>query len=131
MRLLLDTQILLWTLVAAPKLPLAARGLIADPQHEKVVSSVSIFEIAVKFARNRGRPDDMPISGREALRLCAAAETTWLALLPEHAAKVDELPPHHRDPFDRLLVAQALQEPLRLVTADRELAAYSDTVIVV
>ncbi len=75
-------------------------------------------------------PKGMPVSGREVLSLFQRSSYFMLSVTAEHAAAVDDLPPHHANPFDRILVAQALQEPLRLVTADKLLARYSDTVIV-
>ena len=72
----------------------------------------------------------MPLSGSKALTLFRRSNHYLLSVSAEHAAAIDDLPTYHADPFDRLLVAQALQEPLRLVTSDEMLARYSDTVIV-
>ena len=73
----------------------------------------------------------MPISGEEAVEWFGRAGYSLLSISPEHTAAVERLPSHHQDPFDRLLVAQALCEPLRLVTHDSMVAKYSDTVILV
>lgn len=73
----------------------------------------------------------VPISGGDALQYFLGAGYEMLAVSPEHAAGVDTLPGRHGDPFDRILVAQAIAEPLRLLTADARLAEYSDTVILV
>jgi PIN domain nuclease of toxin-antitoxin system len=94
---------------------------------EVVVSTVSIFEIATKHSL--GKRSAPPFSGPAAARMFTEAGFELLPLLPEHASAVDDLPWIHRDPFDRLLVGQALAEPLRLLTADRQLTAYSDFVI--
>lgn len=128
MRLLLDTHVALWAIADSPKLPAAGRELIAAAENEVLVSAASVWEIAIKHALGRG---DMPISGEVALGWFRQAGYRLLPIQPEHAARVEKLPPHHQDPFDRLLVAQALAEPLRLLTHDRQVAAYSDSVILI
>ena len=128
MRILLDTHVALWALVDDRRLPPPARQLIADPRTEFWVSAASVWEIAIKHRLGR---DDMPISGAQALHWFGAAGYRVLAVAAEHAASTENLPALHADPFDRLLVAQALAEPLRLITHDRAVAAYSDTVILV
>lgn len=110
MRLLLDTHVALSAIAGDPRLPDHAAGLIADPQNTVVVSAASVWEIAIKHALNRGRATDMPVSGPEALAFFKAAGYDVLAISAEHAAAVQSLPDLHRDPFDRLLVAQALHE---------------------
>jgi PIN domain nuclease of toxin-antitoxin system len=127
LRLLLDTQIAVWAVSGTRALPERARSLMMSAEAKIVVSTVSIFEIATKHSL--GRASAPPFSGRAAAAMFTAAGFELLPVLPEHASAVDELPWFHRDPFDRLLVAQAVAEPLRLVTADRQLAAYSDFVI--
>jgi PIN domain nuclease of toxin-antitoxin system len=126
MRLLLDTQILLWTLTDSDRLPRQARTLVASEDAEIFVSVISIWEIAIKFAQRRGRPNDMPISAEETMRRVASAQAEVLTVTAAHALAVETLPLLHRDPFDRMLVAQALAEPLRLVTTDAAVAAYGD-----
>jgi PIN domain nuclease of toxin-antitoxin system len=126
MRLLLDTHVALWAITDDPRLSARARVLIADPANTVVVSAVSVWEIAIKHALGRG---DMPISGQEALRYFLDSGYLLLDITPGHAAAVERLPPLHADPFDRLLVAQALDEPLRLLTRDAQVAAYSDSII--
>ena len=125
--MLLDTHVALWVLVSPEYLTDRVRGAITNTDNVIFVSAVSVWEIAVKFAiRKRDAP---PFSGAEALGHFQDVGFRMLSVTAEHAAGVDRLPPHHRDPFDRLLVSQALVEPLRLVTHDSRLAAYSDTVI--
>ncbi len=128
MKILLDTQIAIWALSEPRRLGDRVRALIADDRNDIHVSAVSVWEIAIKFAlaKRRGAP---PFSGATALQLFIAAGYRMLSITPEHGAAVDELPPLHADPFDRMLVAQALREPMRLLTADVALAAYSDTII--
>lgn len=123
MRILLDTHVWLWMWGEPERLRNRARTILEDPATELHVSAVSAWEIATKSAAGR-------------LRLPASAED-WL-LDPRHRRDVRELPisfahairaatlpPHHRDPFDRMLVAQAQAEGLTLMSADRQLAAYA------
>ena len=131
MRILLDTHIALWAVANDTRLPAKARRLIADIENVVVVSAVSVWEIAIKHALPRGTRNDISISGTEALKYFAAAGYEMLAITPAHAAAVDGLPMPHGDPFDRLLVAQAITEPLRLLTHDRQVARYSDSIIFV
>jgi PIN domain nuclease of toxin-antitoxin system len=129
MRLLLDTHVALWAITDNPNLPAKARELVADPANLVTVSVASIWEISIKHALARGRPNDMPISGAEATSYFRSAGYILLNISPEHAAAVEHLPHLHADPFDRMLVAQALAEPLRLLTHDLKVAAYSDSII--
>jgi PIN domain nuclease of toxin-antitoxin system len=128
MRVLLDTHVAIWAVADTARLTQSVREVIADTRNQIYVSAVCIFEIAVKHAA--GRPGAPPFSGSKALELFRRSGYLLLHVTAEHAAGVEGLPPIHGDPFDRLLVAQALTEPLRLVTHDSRLAAYSDTVIV-
>ena len=131
MKLLLDTHIALWAIADDSRLPKEARELIADPDNDKFVSVASIWEIAIKHAAQKRGVGRMPISGAEAVEHFDEAGYQVLPITASHAAAIDRLPPHHADPFDRMLVAQALEEPLRLLTHDKRLAAYSDTMILV
>lgn len=92
------------------------------------VSSASIWEISIKHSLARS---NMPISGHEAIIYFQESGYRLLAISPEHAASVESLPHLHADPFDRILIAQALHEPLRLVTHDTQISRYSDTVLLV
>jgi PIN domain nuclease of toxin-antitoxin system len=127
-RLLLDTQIMLWALTGSSRLRAAARELIADPANDIYVSTASILEIAIKHALGRG---DMPVSGGRAAALCAAAGYRELPVTWQHAAVVEALPPLHADPFDRILVAQAMAEPMRLLSRDAAVAGYGAMVMAV
>lgn len=126
MNLLLDTHVALWAITDHPRLSAGARELILAPRAVVWVSAVSVWEVAIKHALGCG---DMPVSGQEALQYFRQAGYRFLAVEPEHAAAVENLPAHHQDPFDRLLVAQALVEPMRLMTHDATVARYSDTII--
>lgn len=128
MRLLLDTHIALWALTDDPRLSQRARALIDDPANQVMVSAATVWEIAIKHALGR---DDMPISGDEALEWFRQAGYDLLPITPAHAAAVEHLPDHHRDPFDRLLVAQAMTEPLRLLSRDPLVVRYGDAVMAV
>lgn len=127
MRLLLDTHVAIWALISPEVMPGQIQGLIADPANIVHVSAASVWEIAIKHPMaRRGAP---PFSGEQAIGYFRQAGYALLSVSAEHAAGVETLPPLHADPFDRLLVAQALAEPLRLVTHDAMVAAYSGTVI--
>ena len=128
MQILLDTHILLWALADDPALSQKARALLIDDRNRLWVSAVSIWEISIKHALGRG---DMPLSGKDALGYCRSAGYRWLDIRPEHAAAVENLPLIHADPFDRLLVAQALTEPMKLLTHDAMLARYHPDILLV
>ena len=128
MRLLLDTHAAVWSASDSRRLPREVSDLIADPGNQVFVSSVSIWEIAIK-ARSKA-PDRFPFTAGEAQFIFERLGYRSLEVSWQHAAAVEDLPLIHRDPFDRLLVAQSLSEPLRLITHDRALVAYSDTIIV-
>ena len=131
MRLLLDTHIALWAIADHPNLGERARALIDDPGNQVFVSAVTVWEIAIKHALRPEGPNAMPITGNQALGWFEAAQFDMLPISPRHTAAIDTLPPLHADPFDRLLVAQALTEPLRLLTRDQRVAAYTDLVLLV
>jgi PIN domain nuclease of toxin-antitoxin system len=117
-RLLVDTDALLWWLTDDPTLSPAARHAIAQPTNEPLVSAASVWEIAIK--RSLGKlvaPDDLP-------DLILDDGFTMLAVDAQAAWQVRALPHHHRDPFDRLLIAQALSRQLPVITADPQFAAY-------
>jgi PIN domain nuclease of toxin-antitoxin system len=128
MNFLLDTHIALWAITDDARLSTKARELMLAPRSTLWVSAVSVWEIAIK--RGLGR-SFMPVSGKEALNYFRQAGYQLLSIEPEHTTMVEELANHHQDPFDRLLVAQALAEPMRLITHDATVARYSDTIILV
>ncbi len=126
MNLLLDTHVALWAITDNPRLSKKARELIESPKSSVWISAATVWEIAIKHSLGRG---DMPVSGRDALRYFQESGYRFLPVEPEHTAAVEELPSHHADPFDRILVAQSLVEPMRLITHDTMVARYSDTII--
>src|SRR3954462_2800211 len=93
MRLLLDTQVALWAITDNPNLPAKARELVADPANLVTVSVASIWEISIKHALARGRPNDMPISGAEATSYFRSAGYILLNISPDHPAAPQHLPP--------------------------------------
>jgi PIN domain nuclease of toxin-antitoxin system len=121
-RILLDTQLVLWWLANKRSLSKAARELISDPENAVFVSAVSLWEIWLKESLGKLR---LPADFEAAL---AAESFESLPLTAAQTRQVASLPWHHRDPFDRMLVAQACAENLTLLTADRALAAYGDFV---
>jgi len=126
MNLLLDTHVALWAIADSPKLSKAARDLIESPKATVWISTASIWEIAIKHALGRG---DMPVSSGDAVHYFRQSGFRFLVIEAEHAQAVEQLAALHHDPFDRMLVAQALFEPMRLITHDPQLALYSDTII--
>lgn len=125
MRLLIDTQIFIQTVLDSNKLLLKARQIMLDAD-EVFVSAASIWEIAIKT--KIGKIEGNPYEFMEAIKESGFRE---LIISAKHAAKVHELPLYHRDPFDRLLIAQTLTEPMRFLTADSILKQYSELVIMV
>ncbi len=126
MNLLLDTHVALWAIADSPKLSADARALIEAPESTIWVSAATVWEIAIKRALGKR---GMPISGNDALRYFRASGYRLLPVAAEHACAVEALPAVHADPFDRILIAQALTEPMRLVTHDRVVARYDDSII--
>ncbi|MGV2287982.1 type II toxin-antitoxin system VapC family toxin [Trinickia sp. YCB016] len=125
MRLLLDTHVFLWSVTDDRKLTKAARKLILDAD-EVFISSASIWEASIKAGLGKLEVDvNLLVSEIE------ASGYSELPVRAVHAALVRDLPDIHRDPFDRILVAQALSEPLRLMTSDGHLSKYTDLVITV
>ena len=117
-RLLVDTHALLWWLMDDDGLSDTARAALADPANDVLVSMASVWEIAIKRGLRRlEAPDDLPDH-------IEAQGFGWLPVVADHAWRVQDLPPRHRDPFDRLLVAQALSEGMAIVSADARFGAY-------
>jgi PIN domain nuclease of toxin-antitoxin system len=117
-RVLLDTHILLWWLADDALLPGSAAAVIGDGGTDVVVSAATAWEIAIKKSAGRlDAPDDL-------LEALAANNFRTLAITADHAITAGSLPPHHSDPFDRVLIAQAQAERLTLVTVDRRFSVY-------
>jgi PIN domain nuclease of toxin-antitoxin system len=129
--ILLDTHIALWAATNDPLLPALAKSYMLAPDAEVFVSAASIWEISIKHALGPNRPHPMPVSGAQAIADFENSGFGLLPILPAHAACAGALPRHHADPFDRMLVAQAMLDGLVLITRDQILAAYHPGVIVV
>ncbi|MEP6967165.1 MAG: type II toxin-antitoxin system VapC family toxin [Pseudomonadota bacterium] len=126
MRVLLDTHILLWALIEPGKLNAQMRGLLENRDHEILFSVASVWEMAIKAALGRA---DFNVSPQAVVETAYSTGFVELPVRSAAALRVATLPPHHRDPFDRLLVAQAMTEPATLYTADAQLEAYSELVV--
>jgi PIN domain nuclease of toxin-antitoxin system len=124
-RLLLDTHILYWSFYERKRLSQAALDRIAEAE-AIFVSSASIWEMSIKVRLGKMKGDPF-----EVVRFTGAAGFDELPLWSRHALLVTKLPMHHTDPFDRLLVAQAISEPLHLLTVDSKLKPYSELVVLV
>ena len=128
MRLLVDTHLLLWAAARSRRLPREARRLVEDPANEVFYSAASLWEIAIKASLRRcDFKVDLTLL-RPALAVMGLLE---LPVSGAHAERLASLPPIHKDPFDRMLVAQSLSEPLILLTNDAALAAYGEGIRVV
>ena len=121
MKLLLDTHLLLWAAGQPARLPRRARALIEDPENELFFSAASLWEIAIK--RGLGR-QDFQVDARLLRRGLLDNGYGELPITSEHAVNTDLLPELHKDPFDRILIAQASVEGITLLTDDRRVAAY-------
>ena len=126
--ILLDTHVLLWALGEPDKLDPSTRALLADANNTVLFSVASIWEIAIKASLKRA---DFGVHPTEVVTEALKVGFAEMPIRLEAVALVADLPLHHRDPFDRLLVAQAMSEPARLLTADPRLRAYSELVRVV
>ena len=125
MKLLLDTRLLLWAAAEPSKLSAAARTLLEDARNELLFSAASLWEIAIK--RGLGR-DDFQVDPRLLRRALLDNGYQEIPIAGEHAVAIDALTPIHKDPFDRILVAQATVEGVSLLTVDPVLARYAGPV---
>ncbi len=121
MTLLLDTQILLWAVNQPDRLPAAARTLLTSPRNDLLFSPASLWEITIKSMTGR---DDFEVDPRVLRRGLLENGYVELPITSEHTIGTGALPPLHKDPFDRLLLSQALCEGVTLLTADGQLARY-------
>jgi len=121
MKLLLDTHVLLWAAGSPERLSATARVLLEDPQNELLFSAASLWEIVIKCGLGRS---DFQVDARVLRRSLLDNGYQELPISSEHAVFIDSLPPLHKDPFDRILVAQATCEGITLLTADAVLAQY-------
>jgi PIN domain nuclease of toxin-antitoxin system len=120
-RTLLDTQLVIWTYFDQKRLSAHARDFLEDRQNDLVFSTASLWEIAIKRGRGKKEFQFDPRILRRTMLDDGYAE---LPVLGQHAVEVDSLPPIHKDPFDRILIAQAMVEGIMLLTADPVIAKY-------
>ena len=120
--LLLDSHVAMWWLADSGRLGPSVRSAIADPGNRLVVSAASVWELHIKQAKGKLRISD------RLSELLGGRGVELLDITAAHARRAAALPPHHGDPFDRMLVAQAQAEGLRLVTCDQHLLAYDDEI---
>jgi PIN domain nuclease of toxin-antitoxin system len=128
MRLLLDTQVWLWMVAAPDRLSEAGRAMVIAPSNELLLSAASAWEVAIKLGLGKLQLPEAPDAYIP--RLMARAGIAPLPILHRHALHVVTLPPHHRDPFDRLLVAQAQIEKVPILTADETFQLYDVEVVI-
>ena len=121
MKLLLDTHLLLWAAEGSKRVPRNARALMADPENELLFSVASLWEIVIKRGLKRS---DFRVDARVLRRGLIDNGYHELPILSEHAVAINSLPPIHKDPFDRLLIAQATVEGITLLTDDTIVAKY-------
>ena len=126
MKLLFDTHILLWAAVDSVKLPKKAKALLEDYQNELFFSAASIWEVAIKYSLAKAEFNVHPQLLRSGLLDNGYSE---LAITGKHSLGISDLPDIHKDPFDRLLVAQSLSEGISLVTSDETVMAYRGLVV--
>lgn len=126
MKLLLDTHVLLWAAGEPGKLPEAARSLLTDERNRLYFSAASVWEVVIKGGLGR---DDLRVDPVRLRRLLVLNGYDEVPITADHALAVRELPPLHRDPFDRVFLAQARVEGMGLVTVDEQVARYGGGVL--
>jgi PIN domain nuclease of toxin-antitoxin system len=126
MKLLLDTHVLIWWQDDDPRLSLGARAVLADPRHNLVMSIASFWEMAIKFRQGK-----LQISGSVAYRAALRQLISVVGISHDHLLALEALPEraNHKDPFDRLILAQALSEGMALMTGDRQMLGYGVTCV--
>lgn len=125
MNLLLDTHLLLWAASSPERLPAQARELMLEAGNQLIFSSASLWEIAIKNGLER---PDFNVEPRRLWRMLLVNGYRELPVTCEHTVAVNDLPPLHKDPFDRILIAQARVEGLVLLTVDQAVAEYGEGV---
>ncbi len=126
MKLLLDTHIILWAAGQPEKISPSTKKLLTDPDNSLYFSAASIWEIVIKL--NLGR-DDFRVDPYRLRKMLIVHGYNELAVTSEHALRVETLPSLHKDPFDRLLIAQARAEGMLLLTVDTCVSRYQDSVL--
>ncbi len=121
MRVLLDTHALIWHFADSDSLSPSAKNIINNPQNKLFISAVSIWELSIKISLGKL---ELAAPVREVIGGYVKTGTVLLSMTPEHAMSAESLPWHHRDPFDRMLIAQARREDLTLLTQDDRIRQY-------
>lgn len=128
MRLLVDTHVFLWFILDDPRIQTTARPLLVSPDHERFISIASVWEVAIKHGLGKLQlTGGMP----KFMQDIEQANFAILDILPGHIMELATLPLHHRDPFDRMLIAQAKCEGMQLLTADPQFEGYDVALIAV
>ena len=128
MKLLLDTHLLLWVAEGSKRMPAGTRTLIENRDNVLVFSVASLWEIAIKSGLNR---QSFEVNARALRRGLIDSGFQELPILSEHAVAIDDLPPIHKDPFDRILISQARVEGITLLTNDRIVSKYGRPVLMI
>ena len=126
MNLLLDTHVLLWAAIEPKRLSAKARTLLLDPANHLVFSAASLWEISIKNGLDRA---DFKVDPRRLWRMLLVNGYREIPVSSEHTVAVNELPPMHKDPIDRILIAQARAEGFLLLTVDKAVAKYGEGVL--
>jgi len=126
MKLLLDTHVLLWWLNDDAKLSENARRFIRNPDNDIYVSHVSLWEIQIKIMTGK-----LNANVETLIQQLSENNFQQFPIHTNHILALAKLPPHHQDPFDRMLVSQAINEPLHLITHDKKISLYSESIILV
>ena len=126
MRYLLDTHIVIWAMAGSKMLSDKARSILQTSGNSFYMSSASVWEVAIKHSV---KPDEIPVTAEQLTRFCRESGITELQVNFAHAQAVSRLPVYHNDPFDRMLVAQAIEEGLFVLTHDGKLPPYGDFVV--
>ena len=124
MRCLLDTHIVIWAMVGSKMLSDKARSILQASDNSFYMSSASVWEVAIKHSV---KPDEIPVTAEQVTRFCRESGITELPVSFAHAQAVSRLPVCHNDPFDRMLVAQEMEEGLFVLTHDGRLPPYGDS----
>ena len=127
MRVLIDSHALIWATVEPHRISPRARQLLSHPEHELLFSMVSLWELSIKISNGKLTPLGASIT--DVIEVLKQRGAQLLPIRIGHIVRLESLPLHHRDPFDRLLVAQALEEDLAILSSDRLLHQYSAKIV--
>ena len=126
MRYLLDTHIVIWAMVGSEMLSDKALDILHSSGNTFYLSSASVWEVAIKHS---AKPNEIPVTAEQVVRFCRESGIVELPVGFRHSLVVSGLPPHHGDPFDRMIVAQAIEEGMSILSHDGKLPPYGDFVV--